>query len=154
MWLMQSGAACLQGEGLHKDIDQLVHLQQAVTTKDIRVSFQRSLANVKSMIVTLYTEPFAAPTNNADDNALIASWMKAFQKECNFMYSGRPYILKKTHPGARGALGANGVPAATTGAATQADAIAADNALDSKPTTFQTIWGTKNTRVLKSRMVS
>ena len=54
-------SSMLAGEGLHKDIDQLVHLQQAVTTKDIRVSFQRSLANVKSMIVTLYTEPFAAP---------------------------------------------------------------------------------------------
>ena len=38
-------SSLLVGQGLHKDIDQIVHLQQAVTTKDIRVSFQRSLAN-------------------------------------------------------------------------------------------------------------
>ena len=54
-------SSLLAGQGLHKDIDQIVHLQQAVTTKDIRVSFQRSLANVKSMIVTLFTQPFASP---------------------------------------------------------------------------------------------
>ena len=111
----------LAGQGLRRDIDQIVHLQQAVTTKDIRVSFQRSLANVKSMIVTLYTQPFAAPcgggsgTEAADGNKLVASWMNAFNKECNFLWSGRPYIIKKCHPKARGAVNATTfVPAATS----------------------------------------
>ncbi len=74
-------SSLLSGDGLHKAIDTHVHLQQAINTKDIRTSFQRSLANVKSMIVTLDCDPFAAPTNNADDNKLIASWMRAFNKE-------------------------------------------------------------------------
>ena len=63
----------------------------------------------------------------------------------HFLYSGRPCILKKTHPGARGAVDAHGVPG-TTGAHTLAQAIAADAALVVKPTTFQVIWGAKRYR--------
>ena len=82
---------------------------------------------------------------DADDNALIASWMNAFNKECNFLWSGRPYIIKKTHPKARGAVHATDfVPAASSiSPDNAAGAYAADNALVSKPTTFQVIWGAK-----------
>ena len=99
------------------------------------------------MYVTLFTEPFAAPTNDGGDNILIASWMKAFCKQCNFLWSGKEYIVRKTQPGFRGAVAANGVPAATgtftNDAAGIAAAIAADNALMQTPTTFQVIWGAK-----------
>ena len=99
------------------------------------------------MYVTLYTDAFAAPTNDAGDNALVASWVKAFCKESNFLWSGKDYIIKKCQPGFRGAVGANGVPAATGTFADDAAgliaAIAADNALMLNPTTFQVIWGAK-----------
>ena len=107
----------------------------------------RACTYVKSMYVTLFTEPFAAPTDDALDNALIASWMQAFCKEANFLWSGKEYIIRKTHPGQRGAVGADGVPAASgafpNDAAGLTAALAADNALMQTPTTFQVVWGAK-----------
>ena len=99
------------------------------------------------MYVTLYTEPFAAPTDDPADSILIASWMQAFCKQCNFLWSGKDFIVRKCQPGFRGAVGANGVPAATgtfaNDAAGLTAAIAADNALMQNPTTFQVIWSAK-----------
>ena len=136
-------ASMLASSGLHHEITQYVHLQQAVTSKDIRISFQRSLANIHSIHVTLWTPPFAAPCLNGDDNAVIASFMRAFNKEANFLWSGREYIIKKTHPERRGQVAANGVPAQSVAVATNAQAYALDNQLASKPTSFLVQFGAK-----------
>mgnify|MGYP006253580453 CR=1 FL=1 len=86
-------SSLLSGEGLHTDLTQMVHLEASLSGPSIRAGFFRSLANVKSMYVTLFTEPFAAPTNDGGDNILIASWMKAFCKQCNFLWSGKELSL-------------------------------------------------------------
>ena len=135
----------LAGEGLHMDISQTVHLQTAITNKDPRISFYRSLANMKQVFVTTYMDPFVASTLTAAeaDNIYLTQWAKAFLKEVNFLFPGRNWILKKTVAAKRGAINAaTGVPA-DTGARTLAQSIADDKALTDNPTTFQLMIGAK-----------
>jgi len=87
-------------------------------------------------------EPFVSSAVTANDNIYLTQWSKAFLKECNFLFPGREYVLKKTAPGRRGAIDANGVPA-TTAALTLGQCIPLDKALMDNPTTFQLIWGSK-----------
>ena len=102
---------------------------------------------------TLFTAPFAHPLE-IDDGAgqhtqdeLIASYHQAFLKECNFLWSGRSYIVKKTAPTYRGAVAADGVTLANPGIVApignQAGNTAADNALLLNPTRFNILWGAK-----------
>jgi hypothetical protein len=122
----------LAGEGLHMDVTQTVHLQTSIANKDPRVSFYRSLANVKQWFVTTVMEPFVSSAVAANDNIYLTQWSKAFLKECCFLFPGREYILKKTSPGRRGAIDANGVPT-TTAAPTLAQRITLDKALADNP---------------------
>ena len=146
-------SAILAGEGLHHQINAYRLLQSAVTSKDIRAAFQSSLANVTAVHCTLYTAPFAHPVetaNGAGDHAedeLIAAYHQAFLKECNFLWSGRSYIVKKTTPTYRGPVQANGVTTWNAGLTapigTQAANTAGDNALVLNPTRFNILWGAK-----------
>ena len=144
--------ALISSSGLNHSLTSDVTLHAQVQGKDIRTSFSRSLANIKEIYVTLYRDPVMAPTNNANDNAFLNSWLKAFNKKCNYLFGGVEEILQRCSPTYRGALDANGRPTATPGAAgmdagvpqmTQAEAIAADKALSDKPTTFTAELGAK-----------
>ena len=144
--------ALISSSGLNHSLTSYVTLQAAVQGKDLRTSFSRSLANIKEIHVTLYRDPVMAPTNNAADNAFLNSWLKAFNKKCNYLFGGVEEILERCSPTYRGAIDANGLPAATPGDAgldsgvpqmTPAEAIAADKALSDKPTTFTAELGAK-----------
>ena len=78
--------------------------------------------------------------------------MKAFNKECCFLWNPREYIIRKTNPGLRGAVQANGTTAIAPGfvydangrpVVTGVTATAADNALRNKPVEFSVHWGSK-----------
>ena len=142
----QEIGSALAGEGLHHQIQAYRLLQSAVTSKDIRAAFQSSLANVTAAHCTLFTAPFAHPLETADgagahaQDELIAAYHQAFLKECNFLWSGRSYIVRKCAPTYRGPVGADGVttwnPGLTTPIGNQGANTAADNALLLNPTRF------------------
>ena len=144
--------ALISSSGLNHSLTSYVTLQAQIQGKDIRTSFSRSLANIKEIYVTLYRDPVMAPTNSANDNAFLNSWLKAFNKKCNYLYGGVEEILERCSPTYRGAIGGNGLPAATPGAGgldsgvpqmTQPEAIAADKVLSDRPTTFTAELGAK-----------
>ena len=144
--------ALISSSGLNHTLTSYVMLQAQLNNKSIRTSFARSLANIKEIYVTVYRDPVMSPTNDVDDNAFLNSWLKAFNKKCNYLFGGVEEILQRCSPTYRGAPDANGRPAATPGAGgmdagvaqmTQAEAIAADKALSDKPTTFTAELGAK-----------
>ena len=90
--------ALISSSGLNHSLTSYVTLQAQVQGKDIRTSFSRSLANIKEIYVTLYRDPVMAPTNNAADNAFLNSWLKAFNKKCNYLFGGVEEILARCSP--------------------------------------------------------
>ena len=146
--------ALISSSGLNHSLTSFVTLQAAVQGKDIRTSFSRSLANIKEIYVTLYRDPVMAPTNNANDNAFLNSWLKAFNKKCNYLFGGVEEILQRCSPTYRGAVDADGRLTATPGAGgmaagvaqmTQAEAIAADKALSGRS------WARRSSRTSRRR---
>ena len=98
------------------------------------------------MMITLYADPYIATTGDANKDAYLTNYAKAFLKECNFLWGAKEYVYKFTTPEQRGIPdGTTGVPADTV-CASQGAAVTADNALMAQPTTFIVQIGAKNTR--------
>ena len=79
----------LSSTGLNMSLNSYVTLQAAVVDKSPRVSFSRSLANIRECYVTFYRDPVWAPTGNPADNNFLNAWIRAFNKECNYCFWGR-----------------------------------------------------------------
>ena len=78
--------------GLNHTLTSYVTLQAQVQNKSIRQSFARSLANIKEIYVTVYRDPVMSPTNDVNDNEILNSWLKVFNKRSNYLFGGSEEI--------------------------------------------------------------